>query len=397
MKVDTGALFQVGGFECISLIHEPGSAAFREMDARAVFITPENVKRARQAGRLGATGGPDLRYGDLLLKRRHEDGRVEGLKYAAGKDAGILITVSGADGFERRIPLTGAHTLSARRALMAVGVRGHKLDEGGETALAGISSVFDMVSSNPDPARFGGQLIGQAFLGKLLDRVGRVRLSISEEEFGRRARADLMRSRIGMINQMHPDAIGGSITLPEVMRDIGVRGESDAPPRYGASRSPRDGLEAHVGILQATAGIFDQLTKTSMRRMDIRQITPGECNLISDEIPDNALTGDWCERASARIEAAIGQVRPGRTAQAALYAIEGLDMLVVREGEDAGWICAWPSSDRIPLTDLGDEYLLNISPQEIPSEKEITRLQMVLGQLDTETILEHEGGRGAVA
>ncbi|WP_411840077.1 hypothetical protein [Paracoccus sp. ME4] len=396
MKLDTSALFEVGGFECISLIHEPGSAAFRETDARAVFVTPENVQRARRAGRVDVTGGPNLRYGDLLLKRLHENGRVEGLKYPAGKDAGILITVSGADGFECRIPLTGAHSLSARRALMAVGVRGHKLNDGGKTALAGISSIFDMVSSNPDPARFGGQLIGQAFLGKLLDRVGRVRLSITEEEFGRRARADLTRSRIGMINQMHPDAIGGSITLPEVMRDIGVRGGNDAPPRYGASRSPREGLEAHVGALQATAGIFDQLTKTSLRRMDIRQITPGECNLISDEIPDNLLTGDWCDRARAKIEAAIATVHRNGSAQAALYAIEGLDMLVVREGEDSGWICSWPSSDRIPLTDLGDEYLLNISPQEIPSEKEIIRLQLVLGQLDTETILEHEGGRGSV-
>lgn len=168
MKIHTKALLDTCGFACKSLAGEPETGGYAELDARAVFITEDSVERARaaQAGLapFDPSRLPSLRYGDILISRARPDGQKEGLHIPAGRDAGLVVPVTGSDGFERQIPFTGRHMLSARQQLLAMGPRGRQLNADQRTILEGIQGVFEIVAAKADPAVFSEELIGQAFM-----------------------------------------------------------------------------------------------------------------------------------------------------------------------------------------------------------------------------------------
>lgn len=303
MKINTKALLDTGGFSCTSLAFNEETGGYAECEARAVFITEETVAGARAAQAdmppVDPSRLPDLRYGDVLVSRAHPDGRKEGLHIPAGRDAGLVIAVLSADGSSQNIPFTGSHMLAARQRLLAMSARGEALSGDQEKILAGVQGVLEIVAARPDPKRFSGDLIGKAFMCSLIDRPNRIELSISDAEFGRKARADMIRAQIAHLSPDHPDGLSpaAAASLDELLREVGVQTGADAIREVGGISITEETIRGMVAANpQFCTDVFGSITATPVHRLSAAAITSGEYDLLADELSEHVLTGSWVKR-----------------------------------------------------------------------------------------------------
>ncbi|MEY8799473.1 hypothetical protein AB9K35_04035 [Leisingera sp. XS_AS12] len=407
MKIHTKALLDTCGFACKSLASDPETGGYAELDARAVFITEDSVERARAAqvglAPFDPSRLPSLRYGDILISRARPDGQKEGLHIPAGRDAGLVVPVTGSDGFDRQIPFTGRHMLSARQQLLAMGPRGRQLNADQRTILEGIQGVFEIVAAKADPAVFSEELIGQAFMCSLLDHAGRIGTSISDAEFGRKARADMIRAQITRVRPDHPDGLSAAAAadLDEVFQDIGIRTSAQSGGEIRSIGGMEVTDEALRGMIMSnerlSREVFGALTATPLSRLGAAAVSSMEYDLLADELSDRALTGQWVDRAQRRAQEITGEQMPGYTFEMKVFSVDGIDILAIRDsvGSASGqaFVYSWPTADRIPLAEIGNETVLNISPEEIPGEEEVKRLQGILDSLIGDQALEAAHGR----
>lgn len=408
MKINTKALLDTGSFACISMAYDEEAEGYVECEARAVFITEETVAKARAAQASMPTVDParlpDIRYGDILVSRIREGGRKEGLHVPAGRDAGLVVPVISADGFEKNIPFTGDHMLAARQQLLAMSARGRRLTDAHETTLKGIQGVLEVIAARPDPRRFSEDLIGKAFMCSLVDRAGKIELSITDAEFGRKARADMIRAQITRLSPDHPDGLSASAsaTLEEVLQDVGVHAGGRGNGALHDVGGVRITEETMRGMISSNPtlcrDVFGAITATPISRLSAAVITSGEYDLLADELSDNVLSGAWVNRASRRAREITGAQHQGYEFEMMIIAVDGIDIMAIRDsvGSASGqaFVYAWPSSDRIPLAEIGSQTVLNISPEEVPEENEIARLGNVLDAMISDRALDGADQQG---
>ncbi|MBW3243583.1 hypothetical protein KUV57_12995 [Epibacterium sp. DP7N7-1] len=410
MKINTKALLDTSGFACISMAYDQEAEGYVECEARAVFITEETVSRARVAQASMPASDPsrfpDIRYGDILVSRKRMDQKKEGLHVPAGCDAGLIVPVISSDGFETNIPFTGGHMLAARQKLLAMSARGRTLSASHGAILSGIQGVLEVIAARPDIKRFSEDLIGKAFMCSLIDHAGKIEMSISDAEFGRKARADMIRAKITRLSPDHPDGLSAraAATLDEVLQDVGINLGGRGNGAHHDVGGVRINEETMRGMISSNPtlcrDVFGAITATPISQLSAAVITCGEYELLADELSDNVLSGAWINRTARRAREITGAQHPNYEFEMLIVSIDGIDIMAIRDSVGAAtgqaFIYAWPSSDRIPLAEINSQTVLNISPEEVPGEIEIARLGSVLDAMISDKALDGADQQGRV-
>lgn len=384
MKVDAGKLLRHCGIDCtkVEFVEAKGKVAFQP--ARMAFVTHENVH--------AISGKPDgkrrslekVRYGDALIVWTDDAGTRRGTRVEAGRDAGVQISARIRDE-EQLIPFTGLAMLSAREKLASV--EPSQVTEDQRRALAGIQGVMHVIMSHPDPIRFPQAVIGNAFAAAMLDAMGRPRLPVPAEDFGRKARADLIRAKISRIDPDHPDGLGPLRPLHRILDDFGI-----GSPVIGGRRRPFDSTinEASLRRLVSTSpelsrGVFGTLTTTPVDRLSAAPMTSDDYEVLTDGLSSHRITGAWLDGAVERVTAVMREANPVYRCDMAAYAIDNRDIFTLRDNHGPvpgmAYAYSWPSMERLPSARINGAIQVNISPEEIPDEEEIRRLQGVLDLL----------------
>ncbi|MCE6959667.1 hypothetical protein LAZ40_11620 [Cereibacter sphaeroides] len=388
MKINPRSLFAGEAITCLKLTESP-SAEPASHQAQAVFITAETVAAARRRDALrppqpGACA--DVAYGDILVLKRLDDGRMEGEHVPAGRDGGLALRVDTGRGDDLLLPFTGRHMLLARERLGDLSENGVPMDPDMRRVLDGIKGVFDLVIANPDPGRFNDTLIGQAFQSAMIDGCSASEIEIEPEEFGRKARADLMRARIARLEPRHPEALGSAQDPGRILAAAGIL-------RDAAANGPawtEDALRRAVGD-RFRREVLGALTRTPISRMSVVAVSSEDFDMIRSGRVGPRLRGPWISALSDRILDTNG----GR-AEAVFLSRQGRDLLVVRDQPGVpAVVWSWPTADRFLEVTVHGEHFVNIAREEIPGDAELRRLALVLEQV--EAGLDDEGPFSDVA
>lgn len=380
MRIDPKPLLDQFGIDCTKAEYIKAEDRVAFHPARIAFVTEDAVKRLPPP----SDKAQKVRYGDALLVWTPEGAKPRGARVEAGKDAGVQIDVP-VGGVSQMVPFTGTAMLSAREKL-------HTLKEVDRTAdhrkaIRAIEGVLTIIMSNPDPARYSMAVIGNAFASELIDMMGRPALPVSIEEFGRKARADLLRARISMIDPDNPDGLGPLRPLQRILDDFGIGMVN------GSSGLKVNGQIINEASLRRVAsgnddlrdGVFGGLTKTSVKRLSAAPMSSEDFEILCDGLSSHRITGGWIDATGRRISRIMSEAIPAYSCQVAAFAIDNRDILAVQDTINGkpglAYAYSWPSMDRLPCSTHGAMTYVNISTEEIPTEEEIVRLQSVLDLL----------------
>lgn len=389
---------ETSGFSCIALPKDdPGGEGH---PARAAFITEASVNEARRfGGRLEpeiAKRAPDLRYGDLLVVTEGPGG-PRGRHVRAGRDAGLVMEIPGADGYPRRVPFTGASMMRAREALLAAKMRAKAQVVDHERALQGINGVFEVICVNPDPDRFSPDQIGQAYLCGMFEAAGSLELSVTAAEFGRKSRADMIRAQISRMSRVHPDGLFHVDDLGMMLSTLGIEpdeGEDKFQIGQGAGISPSAIRRMISSNPQLREHVFGALTATKFEAIEIMAISASDYDTIIDEFDEYRLEAQWVDLMRSRVESVLSSEATPAKVGLELMSIDGRDIMLMRESANSisGMVllCSWTSVDRLSVSEIGAHRHLLVAPAEIPSEADIKRLAATLSELRLEAAMDVE-------
>jgi len=370
MRINAKALLRVGGVDCL---HEEGGLVRR---ARVALVTEETVRAARALGEadpsLRATEtSPQLRYGGALAYL--ETGPEGSARLELGPGEG--------DGFRLRdgLRFLGRNMCAAERALAAAP------HGGASPLLEAIRSVLTLVSAVPDPHRFPEHLISQAYRFTLRSVFGEARMPIGEEGQALRARADLVRSRIGEIDPASPDALRAATPLPLLLDRIGLDVRAEGVRVAGFGRLPRAEVRRLVQSAPYRDGLFGVLTRTPPDRVEGVALTLQEASVLDEALSGRRITGAWAEAISALGRGLTRSGLFGYQLDLTVYAAEGRDLLLMSDtvGREGGvaLLFSWPTHERVPVLRApgGDVYATG--PEETPGPAEVIRLERALSAL----------------
>lgn len=377
MRIDPKPLLDLFGIDCTKaeFIEAEDRVAFHP--ARIAFVTEEAVEKlpppSEKAQRVG--------YGDALLVWTPEGSKPKGMRVACGKDAGVQIDAP-VGGVSQMLPFTGASMLSAREKLYSL--KEVEKTENHRRAVRAIQGILTIIMSNPDPARYPMDVIGNAFASELLNAMGRPALPVSLEDFARKARADLLRARITMIDPDNPDGLGPLRPLQRILDDFGIGLARGAPGlRINGQIINEQSLRRVVSSNDDLKdGVFGGLTKTPAKRLSAAPMSSDDFDILCDGLASHRITGVWIDATGRRISRIMSEAIPSYSCKVAAFSIDNRDILAVQDmiGAKPGlaYAYSWPSMDRLPSSSHGAMTYVNISPEEIPGEEEIVRLQSVL-------------------
>jgi hypothetical protein len=133
--------------------------------------------------------------------------------------------------------------------------------------------------------------------------------------------------------------------------------------------------------------VFNAMTRTEIGKLGVASISVQEAVAARDTLAPYMLTGEWIDEVRGRITEITGGAMPGYRAQVDMISHEGADAIIVTDsvGDRQGraYMYAWPTADRQPIMAVGNDYLANISPEEIPSQEELARLNEALQEATT--------------
>lgn len=383
MKVNAKALIETCAINCTKAEFIEATKSFVFQPARLAFVTPENLDKIEPAG-LGQRP-QQARYGDALILWTDHAGAQRAIRVAAGQDAAVQIRVT-LNGKTQMLPFTGLAMLTAREKLPLVDHATVTQDQ--RRALAGIQSVMGIIMANPDPARFQPIIIGNAFASAMLDAMGSPKLPVSIEEFGRKARADLIRAKLTRVDPDHPDGFLPLRPLQGVLDDFGIGAFS------GASEMRSGRMIINEAALRRVAAanhglrdrVFATLTSTAVDKLSASPMTPEDFDILADGLSSHRLSGRWINAATDRLTAVMRANSPSYCCDVAFYSIDNRDILAIRDiheyGEGLAYAYSWPTIDRLPAASIDGVAIVNLSPEEVPAEDEVTRLQSVLDLVD---------------
>ncbi|MFG6082149.1 hypothetical protein ACEUZ9_002792 [Paracoccus litorisediminis] len=382
MKVNTDALMNLCGISCTKAEYVEALNRFVFQPARLAFVTPENIEMISRPGTPEGARHP-VRYGDALVTWMDHSGKRRGVRVDAGRDAAVQLPVV-ISGQTQMLPFTGAAMLAARDRLPEVDPG--TVNEDQRRALAGIQSVMTIIMANPDPKRFRPEIIGNAFAHAMLDALGRPELPVTIEEYGRKARADLIRAKLTRVDPDHPDGFLPHRPLQGVLDDFGIGMFS------GASEIRSGRMVVNEAALRRVAAanhrlrdeVFGALTSTEVARLSAAPMTPEDFEVLKDGLANHRLTGAWITGIGERVTRIMRVANPAYRCDIAFYVIDNRDILAIRDrqeisgDEGIAYAYSWPSMDRLPAARIAGTAIVNLSPEEIPSEDEIGRLQGTL-------------------
>jgi hypothetical protein len=295
----------------------------------------------------------------------------------------------------RKIPFTGKYMLHARQQVLALsGEQGCSQDQ--KEILKGIQGVFEIVAARPDTSRYSEELIGQAYMCALVDRAGRIDASISDVDFGRKARADLLRAKISRLVPDHPEGLmtPDVISLDEFLQDAGIHTDEPA----GTTGSGKDGftndaLRALISSEPAISrDVFGALTTLPFDKIGLQVISAQAYDFLLEEYQDHLLSGSWIDQAAERMALTLGaEARDGQF-EMKFLSVDDRDIMLVRDAASImsgqAFVYSWPLTHRLTLARLDRTTVLNISPEEIPDVSEIHRLQKIHDALSADKYLD---------
>jgi len=390
MKVNPSALLASSGFDCrrVSVDRSTGEATY--LNARAAFVTEETMSAlqahlARHPSDADWKRFPEVRYGDILAMWSDAQGRRQAQRIEIGKDGGLYIEMS-VDKEHVLHPITGGSMLIARERLLENARNGIALSPVQRSVLSGIQGVIEIITADPDPVRFSSEIIGMAFVASIIDSQGDVNLPVTFEEFGRKARAELIRAQIGLIDPLHRDAIAAAQPLGQILKHH--LGEYVSTVIRSVSGIPIDESAMRRMVMASdslTNEVFGIMTTTSVSRISATPLEVDKAERLQSRLAAHRLQGEWIDTARDRINSVTSQVQSSYSCSLDLYAVGGRDILIVRDPTSdqmgASYVYSWPTSERLSIGDLGNGRVINISPNEIPTEKEVNRLRAVLEEL----------------
>lgn len=396
MRINPASLLRVAPIDCRYFDDET-----EEMrSARLAFITEDTVNAAQAAPIAMAEGreAPEVQYGGIVAVCQNAEGGRTGNIYGPGDHGHFLLELP--DGAS--IPFTGASMLNARQVLAHLAASGTDIGDSGRNALQGIQACFQMICANPDPERYPATMIANAFISAATDFAGDVEMAISPEEFARKMRADSLRAQIGLLSPDHADALTNCRPLNDVLS------------RFGASAHVSIGAASRAGVAgnmqgqstQAVARandhmvrrVFGAMTRTPAERLAVTMIPLTVIQRVSQDLAEHKITGDWIGGVQQRLDQIFGEMMPGYRASVEIASVDGNDILLVTDSignqNGMGYIYSWPSADRVLLMDIGANQVFTISPEEVPSEEEIIRLQGVVDEIammnDHDDVFDHD-------
>lgn len=351
------------------------------LPAVAAFVTEASVRKARE-NRLVVGAVSEIGYGDLIVVRTTAEGGKDAVIQPLGSHGAYFIDLPTGTG-PRPIRFTGPGMLAAREALIGAAREGVDLGEGGRNALAGIEFIFGMATSNPDIGRYGVRVVSDAFLSAMFEGASGVTLPVSEEAFARKARADLIRAEIAMMDPGHRDALTRSLPLVRILEDAGAKAGS----RKEAEEELRRAIAGNDAMSRE---VFGLVTRTRIEDMSMAVVEAARSGELAEEMEDRALSGPWVDALRQRLVEVLGGTAPGQAFAIVLATREGRDVLMVSDGADemsgSHHLYSWPTADRYAAVNLGTSVGLAVSPEEIPDEEELARLAAVLEKLSDQSL-----------
>ncbi|MEP3665682.1 MAG: hypothetical protein ABJN42_02990 [Roseibium sp.] len=382
MKTKPSSILTVAGINC----HYYAQDGVTRLPAVAAFVTEDSMRATR---RKKAEGDKQINvnYGDLIVIRTTPSGGKDAVIQPLGKHGAYFIDIM-TDKGPKPLRFTGAGMLSAREALSNMSETGNDMGADGRNVLSAVSFIFDLASANPDIKRYSGRVVADAFLSVMSEGASAIELSITHEEFARKACGDLIRAEIGMVEPAHKDALMRSMDLDKILAESGAKvlTSSGNPERGIRGDDEGDPRNVVMAGQQLSKEVLDRITSTPADVVSVSIVDASSAGSLMEEMEDRALSGPWVSAAEKGLQELLGKAMPGVAYDFMLAAKEGRDLMIVSEAnpgsEGSIFIYSWPSSDRYPAMDIDGTITMTISPEEIPDFGEISRLSGVLEKMN---------------
>lgn len=382
MKINPKSLMDTGGIDCFYLTALPDGEAVK-LPARAAFVTEETVFASRKADVMtdaqGRKGWPDLKYGSVLVSRKASSGQTENKIYQPGQDAGVYLEVEGA---ERPLGFTGFLMADYRWKLLAT--PSLRNDPAHKKAILGVSFVQGLIASDPDPNRYPMEVIRDAFLCSLSSEDLRGAVPVDTESFVRKAQSDLLKALISRVQQDHREGMSAKpSSLQSILKDYGVREALNNTSLKDILKESKILSDGVIGTLTRTP--VDVLATATLDRRGFTMLRNGM------EKKDRLHHGGWPEMIEAGLKHILAESMPGYDFNMIFGTSGGRDLLGIQDqgkaSKGVGYIFAWPTADRLPLTRMNKSRTLSLSEADVPSEADLDRLKSIYAEI-TKTLPE---------
>jgi hypothetical protein len=390
MKISVKALFKVGGIRCTQKLTDAKTGITAKSEAKIAYATRSTVAAARALSssnpEFSATDGdPDISYGSIVAVARNADGIPAGKVVAPGEEAPFFLLVGDKD-----FGMTGTDMLPLREAMVGMTRNKGTLTKDQSNALVAVQEIFEMVASAPDIERFPSGMISQAYHATMIDIFGEVEIPIDAESFAAKSRGDLYRARIGMLDPTHPDAMGFARPLRDILSEAGIdvseNGVGADITSHAAKKITEEAIRRTIQSNERMCNeVFGAMTGTPVDRLSAAMIPLKSLEKLRTKKSDSRLSGGWVDHATTTARS-ITQGGAGVSFELDVFSEKGRDYLAISDSvgkeNDVAFVYSWPTSERIPVYEIGVGRVLNVSPEEVPDEAELSRLSKVLGQLE---------------
>jgi hypothetical protein len=391
------ALFKTGGIRCVQKVVDPETRITTSSDAKIAYVTRSTVASARDLSSNNpeyavSDGDPDVLYGSIVVVVRSPEGQTEGKVIAPGESASLFIRVGDKD-----IGMTGSDMLGLREAMVGMTKVGGQLNKNQRNALTAIQEIFEMVISAPDVDRFPASLIAQSYHATIIDIFGEVDLPISPEGFAAKSRGDLFRARIGMLDPTNQDAMSYARPLRQILLEAGIdvseTGVGSDITGHAASKINEEAIRRTMqSNNRMTDEVFGAMTGTPIEKLSAAMIPLKSLEKLRDGKAKSRLSGSWVDHITETARSITQAGTFSDSFEMDVFSEGGRDFLTISDDigqqNDVAFVYSWPTAERIPVVEVSTGRMLNVSPEEVPDEKEIVRLSKVLGQLENVMYLE---------
>lgn len=394
MKLNPASMLAVAGIDCVHFVADAEGIS-EKYPVRAAFVTEEAVAASRAADRLAnaipTPAWPDLRYGSVLTVKTMPDNSAAKVIHGPGQDAGIYLDE--VDG-ENCLGFTGSLMADCRWRL--TGKASLRSDISHRDAMLGLLFVQELIASDPDPEKYPLNVIRDAFLCSMSLSDIRAGMTVSDEEFVRKARSDLVRAMISRLDPAHPDALQAKpVSLDVILGDFGLNDltASDATHKAMGEVIGRDRLKSMIRQSKGLSeDVFGVLTRTPVEEISCGLTDAKGFSDLCDELTacGAAHGGDWSNAVRRRIDEVLASRMPDYRFEMALGSLKGQDILGIQDkvggSRGNGYLYAWPTADRLPAMRIGTKSVLSLSKADIPTATELNQLQATRRSLSIKNI-----------
>lgn len=238
-----------------------------------------------------------------------------------------------------------------------------------------------------DPDAVPQSLATNAWMAAATDRYGDVELpnGLSRMDLWKYARAQELRRQIGSLAPGHQDALAPEARLDEV---IGCVAQMTVGMRYatgvrgGVMRQSDEMIRMIQGNDRLCREVFGAATATKIENLQCATVIPDDLRAISASLTEEGhrIDAEWSQAVKDSLGGILGEAMPGYRFDADLFAVDGRDILAVRDHAGA-YLYSWPTDDRRPMVEIGNRLIAAIGADDVPGDDELARLEQVCVEL----------------